>query len=320
MLYALGATLIFGTSFWLYNRCSSLINSILPVETDCESLVFIPTIGRVQITRDVIGAGSFSLVLVGLALDRVPQTKVAVKIGMTDRAGIAQDSWILSTLNGTANFPIYFGTTEVRCRKSLVFYTRPVLVMELLGLPVDIVARSAATESESYRARVALEIGRGVLDGIEIIHKRLGIIMHDIYARNIVLGFNETGIVPRIIDFGESLLIKSGNREYHQLNSLYTSTREDRNEPLGPRDDIERIVYLMIYIARGGTMPWHSLEGDKLILEKARMDYNTVCMCLPDEILQLLVYARSGITDAAEIPNYEYARNLIDTSLSKISM
>lgn len=305
----------------MLKRCTSLIGSILAPNTECDSLVTIPTIGRVQITKDVIGAGAFSLVLVGSALDLKFGSKVAVKIGMTERAGIEEDSWILSKLNGTTHSPNYFGTTEVRCTKSNHIFKRPILVMEWLGEPLDVFARNIAVESESYRIRRALEVGQGVLDAIEVIHTELGIIMHDIYARNIVLGRNEAPSIPRLIDFGESLRIeKNGNSEYHQLNSLYTSIREDQKAPLGPRDDLERILYLMIYIARGGSMPWHSFEGNNVLLAKSRVDPSTVGVSFPGEVFQLLIYARSGITDAGELPDYMFVRRLLEAALARIPL
>jgi hypothetical protein len=268
----------------------------------------------------VLGAGAFSLVLVGNAIDAASPFDVAVKIGMSERAGIDQDTKILSALNGTANFPIYFGTSHVRCQKGSRIYTHPVLIMELLGDSVDSLAHALESSSTSYRVQKALEIGRGVLDGVEQLHRKLGLVMHDIYARNVVLSKDMGQVVPKLIDFGESFGIQThGTSNYQYLNRLYTSIREDNGDPLGPRDDLERIVYLMVHVAHGGRMPWFSEDGDLVVSNKASMPPSEVCRFLPQEIEQILVYARSGISVASDLPNYDYVRDLIDRALSGIS-
>ena len=298
---------------------SGITDLIFTIPGQCDKFVHIPTLGRIYITQQVLGAGAFSLVLVGRAIDAYPEIDVAVKIGMSERAGIAEDTKVLTALNGTVNFPNYYGTTHVRCQRGDRVYTHPVLVMELLGNSVDTLARNAATSVTSYRVRKALEIGRGVLDGVQILHQTLGLMMHDIYARNIVFSKDDNQLVPKLIDFGECLRIeKHGARDYHSLNRLYTSIREDQREPLGPRDDLERIVYLMIHVAHGGQMPWFSEDGEWITSKKASMNANDVCSFLPKEVAQILVYARSGIVDAADLPNYDYVRELINTAISGI--
>ena len=286
------------------------------ISSQCESFIHIPTLGRIHISREILGAGAFSLVLTGRAMDIEPRMDVAVKIGISDHAGIDADTKILTALNGTANFPNYFGTTTVRCNRGEQTHTYPALVMELLGDSVDIFARKVELKSGAYRVRKALEIGRGVLDGVERLHRDFGIIMHDIYARNIVLSRDSDVSVPRLIDFGESLNFQTdGARDYKTLNRLYTSIREDRNEPLGPRDDLERIVYLMVHVVLGGEMPWASDDGDWVVYRKASMNPKIVCNILPKEIAQILVYARSGIENATSLPDYNFVRKLIDTAL-----
>jgi serine/threonine protein kinase len=238
---------------------------------------------------------------------------------MTSRAGVDEDTRILSHLNGTESFPIYFGTTHVPCQKGKRIYTHPVVIMELLGESVDTFARASVYKSASYRIKEALIVGRQVLDGLKILHTELGLIMHDLYPRNVVYSRDTLNKTAKLLDFGESSPIYlDGVVMYNYLNRLYTSLREDRREPLGPRDDIERLVYLMVYIVGSGIMPWASDDPDWLVSRKAAMKTSDVCSFLPQEIVEILEYARNGISKAEDLPDYDRIRYLIETALLQL--
>ena len=296
-----------------------IAETLFEIPGKCASSVMVPTIGRIHISDDIVGAGAFSLVLKGTAVDQVPPFDVAVKIGMSSRAGVDEDTRILSHLNGTESFPIYLGTTHVPCQKGKRIYTHPVVIMELLGESVDTFARASVYKSASYRIKEALIVGRQVLDGLKILHTELGLIMHDLYPRNVVYSRDTLNKTAKLLDFGESSPIYlDGVVMYNYLNRLYTSLREDRREPLGPRDDIERLVYLMVYIVGSGIMPWASDDPDWLVSRKAAMKTSDVCSFLPQEIVEILEYARNGISKAEDLPDYDRIRYLIETALLQL--
>jgi serine/threonine protein kinase len=292
-------------------------------ETKCDHVVFTKTLGLIDVSNKVLGTGAFSLVLQGQVRDT--DMSVAIKIGMTHDSGIERDARILSSLNGTENFPLYYGTDYVRCERGGKLFNYPFIAMELLGDSVASFTEKKQVFLPSInRIEPAIRIGQGIVNGLRVLHEQQRYIMHDVYPRNIVLPRDTSSasveFVPKLIDFGESIKIfPGGSIGYNRLNRLYTSVREDLNLPLGPRDDIERVVYLIVSIYRGGVMPWNFPERDmdRIPLYKAQMTIDDICTGLPTPIKDLLTYARSGNLSASDIPDFEYINSLFEEALSR---
>ncbi|OJA19171.1 hypothetical protein AZE42_13954, partial [Rhizopogon vesiculosus] len=78
---------------------------------------------------------------------------------------------------------------------------------------------------------------------------------------------------------------------------------------LGRRDDLESLVYLLIYLVRG-CLPWLNREiaTDSTVLDM-KLNMDELCRELPCEFRHMLDYLR-GLAFHAK-PNYDYLRALV---------
>ena len=268
----------------------------------CESFVNTDSLGPV-IIGPRIDRGSFSLVVEGLASQS--NHRVAVKIGMHPLANTGRDIEILSKFNDTRPFPLYYGSGLTRCEKKLSgrIIEYPYIVMEKLGKPVSALTEMIPDRDE--RIKVAAQVALQVLDGLEMMHNEHKMLMHDIYTENILLA-NTDELQVKLVDFGEIVKIADGGF-YNQNNPVYTTVREDKGEPISQRDDLERLVYVMMQIV-DGPLPWEEYKGDWLKHSKLHSPFGK--REYPENIKLLLQNAR-GHLGYREPIDFDYCRTLL---------
>jgi serine/threonine protein kinase len=179
--------------------------------------------------------------------------------------------------------------------------------MERLGSPVSSLVSKISDRSE--RIKTAAKVAENVLTGLTELHK-IGYLMHDLYSENVLLASNddESEHHVKLIDFGEVVSMDSP-RLYNAINSCYTSVREDNGQPLSQRDDLERVVYLIMTMV-DDQLPWHNMELSERKLFKESSVWATLAVSYPASLAALLRYARTELSRGAPI-NLEYCRSLL---------
>ena len=269
----------------------------------CDNHIYSESLGIINL-GEVIGHGSFSLVMSGTAV--TSGKSVAVKLGISEMAGVHNDVLILSAVNGSESFPLYYGSGTTTCATRLTKNIRryPYIVLERLGEPVASIM-STIFDREA-RIEIALLIGVQILNGLEELHK-LGYIIHDLYGQNVLFIKSQKREDYRIklIDFGEMLSYPAFS--YKSLNNQYTSVREDAGLLLSQRDDLERLVFLMMEVIDGG-LPWRNYAPEQRAAVKS--EFSLVSNSYPSALVAFLDYARNKLRLSEEI-DFVYCRMLL---------
>jgi casein kinase 1 len=104
-------------------------------------------------------------------------------------------------------------------------------------------------------------LGLQVVDRLEALHK-IGYVHRDIKPDNLVIGFEERKKVIYLIDFGLAKRIEETRSEERKkiMGSLgYMSCRAHEGKQTGVSDDIESLIYTMLFLLNG-TLPWSKLQ------------------------------------------------------------
>lgn len=192
-----------------------------------------------------------------------------------------------------------------------------VLIMSLHGHSVENVHR--------HRGRLSLfatvMIADQVLSSLEHVH-RAGYVHADLKPDNILFGRKDPEQMY-LVDFGLSVRYCDREGKHRPLvtnhsfvgTPRYASLRTHLGYTLSRRDDIEQLVYVMIYLYRG-RLPWSGLRIDDpdakekhIAKMKANLPLDTICGGCPEAFRDVLNYARC--MEFEEEPQYEYLHILL---------
>lgn len=156
---------------------------ILNEPSRCDGFVYSASLGYIKV-GSVISRGSFSLVMSGEAFESGKE--VAIKIGVSESAGMERDKQILSSVNGSVSFPLYYGSGIATCEKTFTKRTAeyPYIILERLGDPVS--SLSSVVQNREERIGIALSVATQILKGLEELHNR-GYVLHDLYTHNVLM-------------------------------------------------------------------------------------------------------------------------------------
>jgi serine/threonine protein kinase len=264
--------------------------------------------------KEKLGKGAFGEVYLGL--DKQTNNYVAIKIENTKNNNqLIQETLILKYLQGCIGIPQYHSFIK---NNNYNF-----LILDLLGPNLESLFEKM---NNHFSIKTIIYLGIEMINIIENIHKR-HIIHRDIKPENFVISLNKntTNNSIYLIDFGLSKRFrdpKTGEHIPYKDNKLLTGTARFSSiyTHLGieqsRRDDLEGIIYTLIYFYKG-NLPWQNINNcnEKILEKKINISIDSLCEGMPIEFNDLLSYVRSLQFD--EKPDYEMMRKKLVDLLNK---
>jgi serine/threonine protein kinase len=179
------------------------------------------------------------------------------------------------------------------------------MVVTLLGDSLSDVVKKKGT----FSLEDVLKIGKQILERLQYVHN-MGLIHRDIKPDNFLMGKDN---VIFLIDFGlcKKYLKDDVHTENKKLSKLlgtpaFVSVNiHNLNQP-SRRDDLESMVYTMVYLYCG-SLPWFGMEDlDEIKSEKINLMKD---VDIPRHFIDMLRYIR--LMKFEEKPNYEYLYGLL---------
>lgn len=174
----------------------------------------------------------------------------------------------------------------------------------------------------SFSLKTTVMLAVQMMYRIEYVHSA-GFVHRDLKTDNFITGKNVNSPRIYLIDFGLSSRYLGTDGEHREMQrgkcflgtSRFASLRTHQGLSQSRRDDIEQIVYIMIYMYRG-RLPWSGLnlknpeeKETRIGKIKGELSISEICAKCPHQFEELLYYARNiGFKEA---PNYEMLRTYL---------
>lgn len=229
-----------------------------------------------------IGNGSFGTVFIGESLRTNKKVAIKLESKSADKNFLKREAKLYQYLAH------HDGIVKIKNFGSSENYNY--LVLPLLGDSLSQVNASFKT---------TIQIALQMFDIIEYIHSK-GIVHRDLKPDNFL--FSRTsesktflidfGLAKRYIDNeGEHIPLKMGKSLVGSIN--YSSINVQQGVEASRRDDLESIVYIILFLLKNG-IPWENCISKEVLKKKQE--------CHEEPIQHLLVYCRS--LNFKEKPNY----------------
>ena len=287
-----------------------------------------------------IGSGSFGQVLYGKHKNK--SLEVAVKVISSDTS----NDTIKKEINYTKQLEKINGFPTIYHHG--VYDKKNIIVESLLGPSLDKLFKYCGRK---FPLKTVCLIGKEMVKRLENMHER-GILHRDLKPNNLTWGnynssyndisnsnsynslnniYNKLDInTIFLIDFGLSCSFLEGGisyKHYKIKNNLsfvgtlrYASLNSHKGIRQSRRDDLESMIYILIYFLKG-KLPWQDIkakqkeERHKLITEiKSKVTIESLCEDIPNEFAELLTYVKSLEFDEKPYYGkfYAFFHNLIE--------
>ena len=286
-----------------------------------------------------IGSGSFGEVLYGIHKNKSLEVAVKIINSETSKETIDREINFTKKLQNIIGFPVIYYTG--------IHDNKNIIVESLLGPSLDKLFRYC---DKIFPLKTVCLIGKEMVKRLESMHDK-GLLHRDLKPNNLTWGnFNNSynnilnsnlqdinNINNNKLDINTIFLIDFGlscsyyehgltTRHYKIKNGFnfvgtlrYASLNSHKGIRQGRRDDLESMMYILIYFLKG-KLPWQDIkakqkeERHKLIFQiKSKTSVESLCKDLPNEFADLLNYVKSLQFD--EKPSYckfyAYFHNLI---------
>ena len=284
-----------------------------------------------------IGSGSFGQVLYGK--HKNTSLEVAVKVISSDTSNdtIRKEINFSKQLQKIIGFPTIYYTC--------VYDKKNIIVESLLGPSLDKLFKYCGRK---FPLKTVCLIGKEIVKRLEDMHER-GVLHRDLKPNNLTWGnfnssynnisnYNSINNICNnldiktifLIDFGLSCSFLEGglNSKHYKIKEnlsfvgtlRYASLNSHKGIRQSRRDDLESMIYILIYFLKG-KLPWQDVkakqkeERHKLITEiKSKVTIESLCENLPSEFAELLTYVKGLEFDEKPYYSkfYAFFHNLID--------
>ncbi|KEG06830.1 putative protein kinase, putative,casein kinase I [Trypanosoma grayi] len=180
-----------------------------------------------------------------------------------------------------------------------------------------------------FSLKTTVMLSDEMISRLEFLHS-VGYIHRDLKPDNFLLGVGKLARHIYLIDLGLSIRHRSSDGVHREMatgksfvgTSRYASLRTHQGFSQSRRDDMEQLVYVLIYLYRG-HLPWSGLQiKDREAKEKAigeikqKLTAAQICSKCPRQFEDLLIYARK--MEYTEGPQYEMCRILMSSVFGAI--
>ncbi|KAG1852330.1 hypothetical protein C8R48DRAFT_749820 [Suillus tomentosus] len=257
---------------------------------------------------DILGSGSYGVVY--HARNIINDDELAVKLEplINNSSSLEQEYNILKELEGGVGIPhaIWFGREA----------TYDALVLDLLGPSLHdlFLARK-----RKFNLHTILNIGDQLLSSLEYIHSH-NYVHGDIKPQNILVSRGALQKTIFVVDFGIAREYWNPETQTHMPfrqgrrltgTPAFASINNHLGVVPGRRDDLESLIYMLIYFICG-SLPWLTSDYEKLssssiLARKVDTTIEVLCLGIPSEITTMLIYSRN--LAFSEDPDYDYLRS-----------
>ena len=271
-----------------------------------------------------IGEGSFGRVY--LAYDMKNNCEVAIKTESKENRYpmlTLEASFLkkLSPCNGKYNgipYMVEFFQTQ----------HHHMLAMQNLGPSIDNIFRK---HNKHFGLRSLCSLAIQMINVIEYIHS-CGIIHRDLKPENFLVGVGKQECMLYLIDFGLSKCFMDDNNKHIPYRTKcsfkgtprYCSTNNHNGIEQSRRDDLESIAYILIYLAKRGTLPWIGIQKPSssvaqkyayIGLKKSTVCPESLCSGIDPCFLTYLTYVKS--LSFYQLPDYAFMKNVFVEALQR---
>ena len=272
-----------------------------------------------------IGEGTFGSVYFGITLNN--NYLVAIKKIKNENIKIEafqNEVNIIKELNNEICFAKYFYSEFSKKNK--------IIIQSLLGANLKELKEFCGGKFPLY---TILNIGIELFGRISVIHKH-GILHRDLKPSNILYGnFTTSNRKEKdslfIIDFGLSRKYINHNNKHWNYSITqkfvgtgdYASRHSLNGEKVSRRDDVESIIYILVYLFNG-SLPWSDIKDNYSGSEKYEKIKENMVNIDPKSLLNGLpnvfefIYKNIIILDFKDEPPYDHFITLLEKEKNKI--
>ncbi len=193
-----------------------------------------------------------------------------------------------------------------------------ILVMQLLGKNLQ----SLLIEmGGTFSIKTVCILAYQMISILEHIHNK-NIIHRDIKPENFLMGLDNNSKFLYLSDFGLSKSYNQNSTTHYTPNKegkkltgtpRYASINAMRGLEQSPRDDLESIGYILVYLLKG-ELPWQNIiaknkteKFKKLLVKKIEISSSDLCLGLPNKIEKYIDYCKD--LEFEDIPDYQMLKN-----------
>lgn len=273
-----------------------------------------------------IGQGAFGDVYMGTNMKTGEE--VAIKIekhqkdkdtdDRKDKHVLQHEYQIYQELHNSNYTPVvpniyWFGTNKFNNVDS------DIMVMQPLGESLQTLHASC---NNKFSLKTTLMVGLQMFDRIKALHDN-SFIHRDLKPDNFLIGINNNKHLIYLIDLGLAKRFKNKDRVHIKFvtgkklvgTARYASINSHIGNELSRRDDMESLIYLLIYFVKG-SLPWQGIncqdrEEKYRLIGECKMKTSIIDLCngLPEGFRLYLQNVKC--LDFKAKPDYHYLRSLI---------
>jgi len=279
-----------------------------------------------------MGVGSYGTIYLGTDLKTGEEVAVKTEKDLGQKnSPLRSEAETLIELQGSHGVPDVFWLG----RRELGGESVNILVMELLGPDLEDLLEMMETRQMSEKT--GLMLGYQMIDSLQDIHAK-GIVHRDIKPENFLMGVKNHANNIYLIDFGMSgyyvdedsnHLAERKGPEALRGTLRYASTWKHDGVEQSRRDDVQELMYVLVYLLRPG-LPWQQYEAKtfdgleenkfqrKMQLNKVATMKRTIapeelCKGLPPQMAELVAYSNKlGFFDE---PDYDWMKSKIQEAM-----